>query len=230
MRQNMSTVREPRFSYIFLNFFLLLVLASVTAWADENQPREVTTLSGPVVGTVEAEVASYLGIPYAAAPVGDLRFAPPQSREPWTEPFLATQASPSAWQIRSDESSFALPTIAAVSEDSLTLNIWAPEDAKPGDGLPVYFFIHGGGFAQGAGSFPLYDGSVMAKEGIVVVTINYRLGALGFLASRETLRLYGTTGNWGILDQIKALEWVRDNIQAFGGDPNKVTIGGESAG
>jgi para-nitrobenzyl esterase len=91
-------------------------------------------------------------------------------------------------------------------------------------------FIHGGGFSGGAGSFPLYDGTSFAQKGIVAVTVNYRLGALGFFASRETLERYGTTGNWGILDQIKALEWVRDNIAAFGGDPGKVTIGGESAG
>jgi para-nitrobenzyl esterase len=91
-------------------------------------------------------------------------------------------------------------------------------------------FIHGGGFAAGSGASPVYDGTGFARKGIVTVTVNYRLGALGFLASRETLKQYGTTGNWGLLDQIKSLEWIRDNIAAFGGDPGKVTIGGESAG
>jgi para-nitrobenzyl esterase len=102
------------------------------------------------------------------------------------------------------------------------------EDIYPG--LPVYVFIHGGGFAAGSGGMAAYDGSSFARRGIVTVTINYRLGALGFFASEETRRRYGTTGNWGILDQIQALHWVRDNISAFGGDPDKVTIGGESAG
>jgi para-nitrobenzyl esterase len=116
------------------------------------------------------------------------------------------------------------------SEDCHKLNVWAPAAAKPGDKLPVYVFIHGGGFAIGSGSQRLYDGSILAKQGLVAVTINYRLGGLGFWPSETTLKKYGTTGDWGILDQIKALEWVKNNIANFGGDPGKVTIGGESAG
>jgi para-nitrobenzyl esterase len=117
-----------------------------------------------------------------------------------------------------------------MSEDCLTLNIWTP--AKPGESaaLPVYVYIHGGAYAIGSGSSAMYDGASFAGHGIVAVTINYRLNALGFLAGRTTFDKYGTTGNWGHLDQILALEWIRDNIAAFGGDPDNVTIGGESAG
>jgi para-nitrobenzyl esterase len=154
--------------------------------------------------------------------VGELRFAPPQRVEPWTSPLDATEYGPAAIQVGSDD--------RAVSEDCLTLNIWTPAEAGAGAALPVYVYIHGGAYAIGSGSSALYDGTSFAGHGIVAVTVNYRLNALGFLAGRTTYDMYGTTGNWGHLDQILALEWVRDNIAAFGGDPGNVTVGGESAG
>jgi para-nitrobenzyl esterase len=201
--------------------------------ADEGgQPTQIRQTSlGPIKGLSSPKGEAYLGIPYAKAPTGELRFAPPVSPEPWTEPYPAVKYGPLAHQVfPGGISSAPAHEGYSLSEDCLNLNVFLPPGTKPGAGLPVFVFIHGGGFAIGAGSQPLYDGYELASQGLAVVTINYRLGALGFLASEETLETYGTTGNWGLLDQIKALEWVRDNIEAFGGDPAKVTIGGESAG
>jgi len=189
---------------------------------EEQQKVRTQTPCGPVEGVQADGISVYKGIPYAAPPVDDLRFAPPQDVTPWTEVLDCTEFGPIAVQDKAQEGS-------SMSEDCLSLNIWTP--AKSGhEKLPVYVWIHGGGFAQGSGAQDLYDGTNFAKDGIVVVTINYRLNALGFLATQETYDEYGTTGNWGLLDQIKALEWVRDNIEAFGGNPDQVTIGGESAG
>jgi para-nitrobenzyl esterase len=185
---------------------------------------KVTVENGVIEGLQEGSINVYKGIPYAKPPVGELRFAPPEGAEPWNGELDCTRFGFQCLQV---------PFFAGLepfSEDCLTLNVWTP--AKPGEEvkLPVYVFIHGGGFAAGSGSSPIYDGTSFAKKNVVMVTINYRLGAFGFFASQETFKRYGTTGNWGLLDQIKALEWVRDNIAAFGGDPDRITIGGESAG
>ncbi|MDR2055375.1 MAG: carboxylesterase family protein [Desulfovibrio sp.] len=198
-----------------------------TTFAESGAAREaprVTVACGMLKGIHEGSIFVYKGIPYAKPPVGELRFAPPEDAEPWSGELDCDKFGFQCFQH---------PAVAGsepFSEDCLKLNVWTP--AKPGEaaGLPVYVFIHGGGFSSGSGSSPMYDGTSFAKKGVVAVTVNYRLGALGFFASRETLKRYGTTGNWGLLDQIKALEWVRDNIAAFGGDRGKVTIGGESAG
>ena len=202
---------------------LLIALLSLATAARASGSPLLTTPSGPVRGTEEAGICTYKGIPYARPPMGDLRFAPPEDVAPWTAPLDAVRFGATAVQAESREG-------LSMSEDCLTLNIWTP--AAPGDGarLPVYVFIHGGGYAQGGGAYSAYDGTSFARNGIVTITINYRLNALGFFASQETYSRYGTTGNWGHLDQIKALEWIRDNIAAFGGDPQRVTIGGESAG
>ncbi|MDR2353871.1 MAG: carboxylesterase family protein [Deltaproteobacteria bacterium] len=205
--------------------------------------EHITTLSGPVIGKVHHGVAVFKGIPYGAPPVGDLRFAPPEPPEPWSKPFNALNFGPIAPQYFKANDLMSHPSGSyTMSEDCLRLNIWTPDYALPSSKLPVFVFVHGGGFSAGSagqplyGRFanfspqPLYDGTTLAKLGIVVVTINYRLGILGFLATQETYQKYGTTGNWGILDQVLALIWVRDNISAFGGDPEKVTLGGESAG
>jgi para-nitrobenzyl esterase len=220
-----------------LAFGLLIALlvspAYALAYAIDEEKVRVDTPLGPVVGLTSEGVSVFLGLPFAAPPVGENRFAPPKDVEPWTEPREAFTPGPMALQVplASFEKSVA-PDQASpgYSEDCLYLNIWTPAGAKAGDGLPVYVFIHGGGYGLGSGSQYMYNGKALSKEGVVVVTVNYRLGAMGFFSSRETLKKFGTTGNWGLLDQIKALEWVRDNIKAFGGDPEKVTIGGESAG
>ncbi len=211
-----------------LAFLILAIGPARDSHSAEPSSQIVETRFGPVKGGESDGIRIFKGIPYARPPVGDLRFAPPQSPLPWTEPRDCTRFGDIAVQNRGAGS--LTPSSLAMSEDCLSVNIWTP--TKPGDGqkLPVYVFIHGGAYATGSGSIPIYDGASFAKQGIVAVTINYRLNALGFFASDETYRQYGTTGNWGHLDQVKALEWVRDNIAAFGGDPGKVTIGGESAG
>src|SRR5262245_53355247 len=168
--------------------------------------------------TTNRDLYSYRGIPYALPPVGDLRWAPPQPLPRWSDLRTATAFGAVCPQDGATDD----------SEDCLFLNIWTPRAAvERQQRLPVMVFIHGGFFVFGAGSLPLHDGSYLAASGnVVVVTLNYRLGALGFLAVPEL----GLTGNYGILDQREALRWVAENIAAFGGDPGKVTIFGESAG
>jgi para-nitrobenzyl esterase len=187
---------------------------------------QVQTLDGPVQGRVADGIAIYKGIPYAKAPVGEGRFAPPEDVVPWTGLLDCTEFGAVAVQD-------VAPAGLTMSEDCLSLNIWTPSNANTAANIsnrPVYVWIHGGGFTIGSGAEPQYDGTNFAREGIVTVTINYRLNGLGFLASRQTYDEYGTTGNWGLLDQIKALEWIKENIGAFGGDNKNITIGGESAG
>lgn len=220
---------HTRLLYSFL--FAVLLLEGTFAshcLSQDNSPPVVNTLSGPVVGVWSDGIRVFKGIPYARPPVDELRFAPPQSAEPWTEPRDCTRFGDIAVQNRGKTS--LTPSTISMSEDCLNLNIWTPADVDSNQKLPVYVFIHGGAYATGSGSIPIYDGTGFAKQDIVVVSINYRLNALGFYASNETFARYGTTGNWGHLDQVKALEWVRDNIAAFGGDRDRVTIGGESAG
>jgi para-nitrobenzyl esterase len=181
----------------------------------------VETTTGSVQGRVKDGMSDFRGIPYAAPPVGGLRFRPPQPAEPWTDVRDATRFGPMAPQNQGTmERMFGAPP-QAVDEDCLTLNIWTPacDDAK----RPVMVWIHGGAFLYGTGATPWYDGRTFARSDVVLVTINYRLGAFGFLH-------VDGQGNNGILDQVAALEWVRDNIAAFGGDPGNVTVFGESAG
>jgi para-nitrobenzyl esterase len=188
------------------------------------------TRNGPIEGLEADGIYAYKGIPYAKAPVGDLRFAPPQDVEPWTTVLDCTKYGPQSVQKLGSPGSPWVADGPEQSEDILSLNVWTPAAPGTTDKLPVYVFIHGGGFGIGSGNAALYDGTSFAKNGVVMVAINYRLSTLGFFASQETYKQYGTTGNWGLLDQIKALEWVRDNIADFGGDPSQVTVGGESAG
>src|SRR5882757_2144866 len=169
---------------------------------------------GEVQGAAADGVAVFKGLPFAAPPVGDLRWREPQHPANWPGVRPATASSATCVQ----------------AEDCLYLNIYQPADAKKGAHLPVMVWIHGGAFIFGSGS--QYDGTQFAKQGIVVVTVNYRLGRAGWFAhpalTAENPR--GLLGNSGLMDQIAALEWVRDNIKAFGGDPKNVTIFGESAG
>jgi para-nitrobenzyl esterase len=182
---------------------------------------EVQLTSGP-----------FKGVPYAAPPVGELRWKPPQPVTSWTEPLPCTEYGPSCPQ-SGDAGPFLLESfsIGPTSEDCLYLNVWTPAES-PGDRLPVMLWIHGGSFESGSGSMGVYEGANLATRGVVVVTINYRLGPLGFLThpalSAESVD--GVSGNYGLLDQLAALGWVRDNIAAFGGDPSRVTVFGESAG
>jgi para-nitrobenzyl esterase len=183
--------------------------------------KEITlqTPLGLLRGSAVDNLKIFRGIRYAEAPVGDHRFAPPVATTAWKGMQDATNFGHMCYQ----------PGQGDFSEDCLFLNVWTPAK-KPQDKLPVYVFIHGGGFSMGAGSQPLYEGANLAQSGVIVVTLNYRLGTLGFLPSKAAHQKYGTTGNWGMLDMIEALKWVQSNIQSFGGDPTRVTIGGESAG
>ncbi len=185
---------------------------------------------GPVKGERQKNIISFKGIPYAYPPVLERRFRAPEALPPWTEVKNCLEHGPNAMQM----GGITIDTLASYrmdgkSEDCLYLNIWIPS-SKGDEKLPVYVFIHGGAYATGSGSEIMYDGHRMAEQGIIVVTINYRLGALGFLATHALMEEAGTTGNYGLLDQIQALHWVKENIAAFGGDPNRVTVGGQSAG
>jgi para-nitrobenzyl esterase len=180
----------------------------------------VTTQYGPVRG-LDAEVLSFKGIPYAAPPVGPNRFEPPQPPEPWSSPRDASAYGATAPQTEASELSALVPRRVIPGDDYLNLNVWTPGLAGR---APVMVFIHGGSFTSGSGALSVYDGTRFARDGVVLVTINYRLGADGFLWFGDG------TPNLGLLDQIAALTWVRDNIAAFGGDPGNVTVFGESAG
>ena len=187
----------------------------------------VETTIGPVTGRSKEDVYLFAGIPYAAPPVEDLRFKPPMPHAPWQEPYQALKFGPAAPQIPSG----GLTDSANVrwNEDCLSLNISTP--ACDGEARAVLVWIHGGGYRTGQGSIPWYNGARFSRQGdIVVVSINYRLGALGFTDLSHLGPDYALSGVCGTLDQIAALRWVKDNIAAFGGDPEQVTIAGESAG
>lgn len=186
-------------------------------------PPTVSTSCGTLRGLVRDGVASFLGIPYAASPTGGLRFQAPAPAAPWTgiRDAIGYGATPPKPDYPPPfDTLFAEPNIAG--DDWLNLNVWTPDPGA--SGLPVMVWIHGGAFANGNSAIPLYDGHAFARDGVVLVSLNYRLGVDGFAL------LPGTPANRGLLDQIAALEWVRENIRAFGGDPTNVTIFGESAG
>ena len=208
------------------SLIIMVALAAVAAAADR-----VKTADGTLEGTVNSDssVRIFRGVPFAAAPVGTLRWQPPQPVQPWSGVRKADEfgAHCMQGQIFGD----IIFRDKEMSEDCLFLTVWAP--AKPAAaGLPVYVWFYGGGFAAGSGDEPRYDGESFAKRGIVVVNVNYRLGIFGFFSHPELTREsdHKASGNYGLLDQVAALRWVRKNIAAFGGDPAKVTIGGESAG
>ncbi|MGE0311808.1 MAG: carboxylesterase/lipase family protein [Lautropia sp.] len=192
--------------------------------SSDIRTRDVRTAEGLVRGRSETGLHHFRRIPYARPPVGEWRFAAPQPHAPWDGVRDATTDGPIAPQGKSRLALVMGDFERPQSEDCLTLNVWtpAPDDA----GRPVMVWLHGGAYMSGAGSLDWYDGSALARAGdVVVVSVNYRLGALGFL------RLAGVAdGNMGLLDQIEALRWVKRNIAAFGGDPGRVTVFGQSAG
>ncbi len=219
----------------------------------------IMTPQGAIQGELtEAGFANFKGIPFAAPPIGDLRWRPPAPAPSWTETRDATEFSPMCMQVTSEGNDsfferiidgsglsswkeFLIKRVAAnlpvspVSEDCLYLNVRTPalsSSGAPKDSLPVMVWIHGGGHQFGSGDFTYYQGDSLPAQGVVVVTINYRLGAFGYLAhpALSADDPNGVSGNYGALDQIAALKWVRNNISAYGGDPDNVTIFGESAG
>jgi para-nitrobenzyl esterase len=212
-----------------------LVLALAAAFcanvAMAQPPKTVTVKidSGPVVGEAGDKANVFRAIPFAAPPTGALRWAPPQPAKAWTQPRMALENGPSCPQpMNADGSPNGGGANGPTSEDCLQLNVWAPPHAKA---APVMVWIHGGGHVVGAGW--IYGGENFARDGVVVVTINYRLGALGYFATpaiAEAAKPGEPVGNYGLMDQIAALKWVQKNIAAFGGDPKNVTVFGESAG
>ena len=197
-------------------------------------PLNVSVTGGAVVGAmsdIDASVRVFRGIPFAAPPDGDLRWRSPQPVEPWDGTRGATVFAPACMQVRRAADHFYGPGAEELSEDCLYLNVWTAAESADA-ALPVLVWVHGGGLNNGTGAQVTYRGEALAARGAVVVTTNYRLGPLGYLAhpALSAEDPHGSSGNYGVLDQVAALEWVRDNIAGFGGDPDRVTIFGESAG
>jgi len=203
----------------------------------------VKTQAGLIEGAFseDGQVVSFLGVPYAQPPVGEKRWKAPVAVEPWAGILSCQEFGNSAPQgtmtlepgtrVMCYGQEYILSGNDPVNEDCLYLNVWKPSNTQMKD-MPVLVIVHGGSFTGGSGRVPVLNGENMAKDGVIVVTINYRVGIFGFLAHPELCAEdpNGRSGNYGIMDQIAALQWVRDNIAAFGGDPAKVTVAGESAG
>ncbi|WP_247237392.1 carboxylesterase/lipase family protein [Telluribacter sp. SYSU D00476] len=218
--------------------FACLLVVSLTSFLSETLTLDVVkTEAGMVSGTKSADgtIAIFRGIPFAAPPVGDLRWKAPQPVKPWSGVLKAEQFGPSPMQnspapFSMWSAEFLIPK-EPISEDCLYLNAWSGAKTAR-EKLPVLVWIYGGGFNSGGTAVPIYDGEAMARKGIVFVSANYRVGPFGFFAHPELTKESGTnaSGNYGLMDQIEALQWVKKNIAAFGGDPNNVTIAGQSAG
>lgn len=215
---------------------MLLVLTACTTKPTQS-PYTAKTTAGWVKGApnADASVTIYKGIPFAAPPVGELRWKAPQPVNAWTDTLQClkfgaspVQNKPVPFLMWSQE--FITPA-EPISEDCLFLNVWTPKH-EPEQKLPVLVWIYGGGFVSGSAACPVYDGETFAKEGIVFVSLNYRVGIFGFMAHPDLTAESPNhaSGNYALLDQVAALQWVHDNIAAFGGDPSKVTIMGQSAG
>ncbi|MEP7210260.1 MAG: carboxylesterase family protein [Alphaproteobacteria bacterium] len=223
-----------RFTSGLAAFAAVATLASCHSTPAPQVAGPTATLdAGKVQGAAVGDLLVFKGIPFAAPPVGTLRWRAPQPVAHWTGVRSATAIGAACAQPHVSDEPWA--RVGPQSEDCLFLNIWQPTKGASGNAggkLPVMVFIHGGSFRAGSGGVPLYDGSALAKRGVVIVTINYRLGRLGFFAhpalSKESTD--GLLGNFGLMDQIASLRWVQANITAFGGDPRNVTIFGESAG
>lgn len=207
-----------------------MLIAWISLWATTTAPQipvRIKVAQGVLEGTTSDGVRSFKGVPFAAPPVGELRWREPQPAKPWEGVRRADAFGPRPMQLPIySDMMFRSPS---VSEDCLTLNVWAPAKGKR---LPVLVYFYGGGFQAGAADEKRYDGESMARRGIVSITVNYRLGVFGFLAHPELTKEspHHASGNYGLLDQAAALRWVRKNVAAFGGDPKRVTIAGESAG
>jgi len=185
--------------------------------------------SGEIAGTATAESEAFLGIPYAKAPIGDLRWRSPEPVEAWDEARDAKEFGSDCMQKPYKEDPAPLTTTP--SEDCLFINVWRPAETRSVAGLPVMVWIHGGGFVNGGTSSAVVDGAQFAKQGVILVSFNYRLGRFGFFAHPALSKAdEGPLGNYGFQDQLEALRWVQRNIRNFGGDPEKVTVFGESAG
>ncbi len=216
---------------VYLISLLLLTFGGAIAQGKNSFPVQAKLLTGMIEGNYDTQtgIQSYLGVPFAKPPVDELRWKAPQPLDNWSgiKETKKFGARPMQTVVFGDMNSWS----DGVSEDCLYLNVWTPAKRDTKD-LPVLVYFFGGGFVAGDGAEPRYNGESMAKKGIVAVTVNYRLNVFGFLAHPELSAEapYKASGNYGLLDQLAALNWVKENIAAFGGDPDKVTIAGESAG
>jgi carboxylesterase 2 len=202
------------------------------AYYPRRSAQQVTTSYGTVQGAtsdLNSAVNVYKGIPFATPPIGDLRWTAPTAPSVWTGTLNATSFGADCAQSYSALGLFSSGS-EDISEDCLYMNIWTPANATSTSNLPVYVWIYGGRFEGGAGSVPTYDGSHLASKDIVVVNFNYRMGPFGFLAHPELDAESGhnASGNYGLLDQIQALTFVQSEIAAFGGNPDHITVGGQS--
>ncbi|MER2492878.1 carboxylesterase/lipase family protein [Catenovulum sediminis] len=233
--QSYLSFSPVKFIFLLSGFLFVTTLSysnSLHANANENA-IQMKMPSGIVEGVEDLQAQLYIfkGVPYAQPPLGGLRWKAPVKLASWTGIKKTTQFAPRCMQLPIfDDMMFRSEK---VSEDCLYLNIWAPVDAtKKARKLPVLVYFHGGGFIAGSADEARYDGTSMAKLGMIVVTVNYRLGVFGFFAHPQLTQEspHKASGNYGFLDQVAALQWVKDNIEAFGGDPRHIVIGGESAG
>ena len=205
-----------------------LMMALMCASAASAQVKEADVTGGRVAGVVASGISTFKGVPFAAPPVGALRWKAPQPVKPWTGVKQASAFAPACVQDASFPKLFGAPP--TLSEGCLYLNVWTPAKSAS-DALPVMVWIYGGGFVLGQTSVPLYDGARLAEKGVVLVSVAYRVGIFGFLAHPDLSRESGKgSGNYGLQDMIAGLQWVKANIAKFGGDPTRVTIFGESAG
>jgi len=240
---NLKLINKTASHLIFFNnlsmkrFVFLIAMIGLSYSCSNHHPitTQVQVEQGIINGTIVEDVLTFKGIPYAEAPINELRWRAPKPKTPWQETLDCTKFGPSPMQtppqaffMWSEE--FLIPA-APISEDCLYLNVWTTAKTTD-DKKAVMVWINGGGFTSGSGSVPIYDGSELAKKDVVYVSINYREGVFGFLAHPELTAESpnNTSGNYGLLDQIAALKWVKANIENFGGDPNNITIAGQSAG
>jgi len=217
-----------------LTFCVAMLVMFTAGLGIAQQPAPVKVEGGLLQGTFEDGLAVYTGIPYAAPPVGELRWRPPRPPVPWEGVRTADKFSANPVQVMRSELgpwTAEYQPQGAVSEDCLYLNIWTAAKSSK-EKRPVVMYIPGGAFTGGSGNVPVYNGENLAKKNLVVVTVNYRVGVIGFLAHPELTKESGhnSSGNYGLLDQVAALEWIKGNISVFGGDPTRVTIMGQSAG
>jgi len=221
-------MRPGPFSFAVVTLLSALAALSPGGCARAGDAPTVRVQSGELSGAQREGVRLFAGIPYAQAPVGALRWRPPQAPGRWFATRDATSFGASCPQ--NPPPARTQPGAERTSEDCLTLNVWAPADS--GAGHPVMVWIHGGGNTGGSGAGAFYDGTAFARDGVVLVTLNYRLGVLGFFAHPALTAKAGAEplGNYALMDQIAALQWIRHNIERFGGDPKNITVFGESAG
>jgi para-nitrobenzyl esterase len=227
--------RRPQLAHCLAGAALACLVAAGSTRAqvlEQPVPGDPVTIeSGRIAGTLlESGVRAYLGVPFAAPPLRERRWRAPDPVEKWSGVRYALRSAPECIQtLRAHDINHYFGE-EATSEDCLYLNVWAPASATPESRKPVLVWIYGGGFTVGSASMANYGGEALAGKGVVYVAIAYRLGALGFMAHPELTAESRYSGNWGFLDQIAALEWIRQNIAQFGGDPDNVTIMGQSAG